>query len=60
VKKKYSETKEKDELWGFISTLVIEESFDEFIKKCYAGVKDKWKQVVVSKRARSRIDYREA
>ncbi len=41
AKEKYAEIKIKDQLWDFISNLVFEEHFTEFVKKVYDEVPDK-------------------
>jgi hypothetical protein len=55
AKKRYSEIKIQDELREFVSELVFEEQFTNFIKKCYDDVQSKW---WLLREARLRIGWR--
>jgi hypothetical protein len=45
AKGNYSEIKTERELWDYVSNMVFEDDFTEFIQKCYDSVPERWKQV---------------
>ena len=45
AKSQYSDIKTKNDLWEYVSEMVFEADFADFIKKCYDSIPNRWKQV---------------
>ncbi len=45
AKKKYCELKKPEQLWEYVSNMVFEEDFTDFIRKCYDNTHERWEQV---------------
>ena len=42
----HSDIKDQDDLWEYVSEMVFEDDFTEFIQKCYDSIPGRWKQVL--------------
>jgi hypothetical protein len=42
AKIKFGKILKDDELWDYVSDMVIEDDFAQFIRRCYDNVRDRW------------------
>jgi hypothetical protein len=48
AKVKFSDITKVEELWEYVSEMVLKDDFTDFIRKCYDNVRDRWEEVYKS------------